>query len=133
MLDGGVTGVGEWEGSQNRTAWAINMIPRDIVICDWHYDFVPPTSAFFAAEGFRVLAAPWRKTDVALGELDLIRSVRAHANEPIASRMLGVLQTNWGSAADFIKAYNGDPSAQRSSIEAASTFKTLFRAIRAGP
>ncbi|MGO9268758.1 MAG: family 20 glycosylhydrolase [Terriglobia bacterium] len=133
LLDGSVTGVGEWEGSQNGTAGAINMIPRDVVICDWHYDSAPPTSAFFAAEGFRVLAAPWRKTDVALGELDLIRSVRAHANEPIASRMLGVLQTNWGGTGDFIKAYNGDPSAQRSSSEAASAFKALFRAIRAAP
>lgn len=46
--------------------------------------------------------------------------------------MLGVLQTTWGEAADFIKAYNGDASAPKESAEAASTFKALFSAIRGG-
>jgi len=131
LLDGSVTGLGEWEASQNGTAWAITMVPRDIVICDWHYDAAPATAAYFAVEGFRVLYAPWRKTDVALGELDLIRSVRAHADETIAPRMLGVLQTTWGGASDFIKAYNRDASAPKESAEAAYTFRALFNAIRA--
>jgi len=132
LLDGTVTGLGEWEASQNGTAWAIGMVPRDIVICDWHYDSVPATAAHFAVEGFRVLYAPWRKTEVALGELDLIRSVRAHADETIAPRMLGVLQTTWAGTSGFIKAYNGDPSIGEESIEAAATFKALFSAIRGG-
>ncbi|MGD0923546.1 MAG: family 20 glycosylhydrolase [Terriglobia bacterium] len=131
FLDGSVTGLGEWEASQNGTAWAITMVPRDIVICDWHYDAAPATAAYFAVEGFRVLYAPWRKTDVALGELDLIRSARAHADETIAPRMLGVLQTTWGEASDFIKAYNRDASAPKESAEAAYTFKALFNTIRA--
>lgn len=131
LLDGTVTGVGEWEGSANGTASAINLIPRDIVICDWHYDSAPPTAAYFAVEGFRVVYAPWRKPEVALGELDLVRSIRAHANEPLASRMLGVLETTWGGTGDFIRAYNGDASAPASGAEAAYTFKTLFNTIRA--
>jgi hypothetical protein len=45
--------------------------------------------------------------------------------------MLGVLQTTWGSAADFIKAYNGDSSVLKESAEAASNFKALFNTIRA--
>src|SRR6516225_8950736 len=75
--------------------------------------------------------SPSRKTDVALGELDLIRSVRAHADAVIAPRLLGVLQTTWGDASNFIRAYNGDASAPASSAEAAVTFKALFSAIRA--
>lgn len=130
LLDGSVTGVGEWEGSQNGTAWAINMIPRDIVICDWHYDSAPPTAAWFAVEGFRVLYAPWRKTDVALAELDQIRAIRAHADAVTGPRMLGVLQTTWGGASDFIKAYNGDRSRPASSVGAAATFRALFASIR---
>jgi len=133
FIDGSVTGVGEWEGSENGTAFAINMVPRDIVICDWHYDSVPATAVRFAVEGFRVLYAPWRATPVALGELDLIRSVRAHGENTIAPRMIGVLQTSWGSAADFIKAYNGDSSASKESAEAAYTFKALFNTIRTLP
>jgi hypothetical protein len=93
-------------------------------------------------EGFRVLYAPWRQTDVAMGELDLIRSVRAHADSTIAPRMMGVLQTTWGSAAEFIKAYYGEAqgntppgsgSGAKESAEAAYTFKALFNTIRAMP
>ena len=130
FLDGSVTGLGEWEASQDGTAFAINLVPRDIVICDWHYDSVPATAAHFAVEGFRVVYAPWRKTDVALGELDLIRSVRAHADEAIAPRMLGVLQTAWAGTSEFIKAYNGDTAVGKESVEAAATFKALFSALR---
>jgi hypothetical protein len=133
FLDGSVTGVGEWEGSQNGTASAINLVPRDIVICDWHYDSAPPTAAFFAVEGFRVVYAPWRKRDVAQAELDQVRSVRMHADAVTAPRMLGVLQTTWGSASGFIKAYNGDASMPASDVEAAATFKALFASIRALP
>jgi len=130
LLDGTVTGAGEWEGSQNGTAWAINMVPRDIVICDWHYESAPPTAAYFAVQGFRVVYAPWRKTDVALAELDQVRSVRAHPDAVTAPRMLGMLETTWGSATDFIRAYNGDTSVPTSSGEAAATFKALFAEIR---
>lgn len=132
FLDGTVTGLGEWEASQNGTAFAINLVPRDIVICDWHYDSVPATAAHFAVEGFRVLYCPWRMTDVALGELDLIRSARAHDDKTIAPRMLGVLQTTWTGPSEFIRAYNDDTSVSKGSTEAAATFKALFSAIRGG-
>ncbi len=131
FLDGAVTGVGEWEGSENGTAFAINLVPHDIVICDWHYDSAPATAAYFAASGFRVLYAPWRQTDVAMGELDQIHSIRTHADKTIAPRMLGVLQTTWGGSADFVKAYIGDPAAPKGSAEAAYTFRALFNTIRA--
>jgi hypothetical protein len=131
FLDGEVMGVGEWEGSQNGTAWAINLVPRDIVICDWHYEAVSPTAAYFAAQGFRVVAATGRMTGVALGQLDLIYSVRTHADKTIAPRTLGVLQTTWTGPQNFIKAYHRDKTAPRSAAEAAYTFKALFNTIRA--
>jgi hypothetical protein len=134
FLDGTVTGLGKWEASEDGTVWAIHMVPRDIVICDWHYESVSPTAAHFAVEGFRVLAAPWRKTNVALGQLDLIRSVRANADQTIAPRMLGMLQTSWVPAGDFIRAYFGETSTPPPGVEAreaAATFKALFNAIRA--
>ncbi|HLW80240.1 MAG TPA: family 20 glycosylhydrolase, partial [Terriglobia bacterium] len=132
LLDGYVTGLGEWEASQNGTAAAINDIPRDIVICDWHYDSAAPTAAYFAVQGFRVVAAPWRKSDVALGELELVRSVRAHAKDIIAPRLLGMLQTSWGSSAEFVNAYYGAPGAGKQSADAVTTFKALFSEIRKG-
>ncbi|MGA2628613.1 MAG: family 20 glycosylhydrolase [Terriglobia bacterium] len=136
FLDGGTTGLGEWEASENGTAAAIQMVPRDIVICDWHYDAVPATAPYFAVEGFRVLYAPWRKTDVALGELDLIRAARAHADPTIAPRIIGILQTSWTGPGEFIRAYYGVSAAPAPGTEAresAATFKALFSAIRATP
>jgi hypothetical protein len=131
FLDGYVTGLGEWEASQNGTAAAMNDVPRDMVICDWHYDSAPPTAAYFAVQGFRVLAAPWEKSDVALGELELVRSVRTHANDVIAPRMLGMMQTSWGSFADFVNVYYG--AADVRNRAASDTFKILFSAIRNQP
>ena len=133
FIDGATSGLGEWEASENGTAFAINLVPRDIVICDWHYDSVPATAVRFAVEGFRVLYAPWRLTPVALGELDLVHAVRSHGDATIAPRMLGVLQTSWGSSDGFIKAYNGDRSAAKEDAEAAYTFKALFNTIRSLP
>jgi hypothetical protein len=130
FLDGKLTGLGEWEASENGTAAAIRLVPRDVVICDWHYDSSPSTAAYFAVQGFRVLSAPWRDTQVALGQLDLIRSSRTYADKTVAPRMLGVLQTTWGRSSDFIRAYKKPRSAPVRSAEAARTFRKLFKKIR---
>jgi hypothetical protein len=48
--------------------------------------------------------------------------------------MLGILQTTWVGASDFIRAYYGETAAPAPGIEAreaAYTFKALFNTIRA--
>ena len=134
FLDGETTGMGRWEASINKTYPAIHQVPKDIVICDWHYDRLLPTTEHFALEGFPVLACPWRKADVALGQLASIRQVRTHATEAIASRMQGILQTTWTGIAPFARAYFGEaPSDARPNAnvqDAVSTFKSLFRELR---
>lgn len=131
FLDGEATGMGKWEASIIGTAPAIAMVPKDIVICDWHYDRALPTAEHFAVEGFPVLACPWRKADVALAQLDTIRRVRTHATEGIASKMQGVLQTTWTGLAPFAHAYFNEPGANNNAIEAAACFRALFRELRA--
>jgi hypothetical protein len=131
LLDGETTGVGKWEGSVNKTFPAIQLVPKDIMICDWHYENAVPTTAHFAIEGFPVLACPWRRADVALAQLEEIRSVRAHATETVAKRMQGVLQTTWGGFGPFVKAYNGEPPANGRIMESVSCFRALFRELRA--
>jgi len=71
-----------------------------------------------------------------LAELELVRSVREHANDLIAPRMLGMLQTSWGSFAEFVEAYYKKPKAGDHSAGAVHTFKALFKEMRresAGP
>ena len=130
FLDGEVTGIGKWEASMVQTEPAVRLVPKDIVICDWHYDRALPTAVHFAIEGFPVVSCPWRKPNVALGELRQIRDARAHATEAIAGRMQGILQTTWGGFGPFANAYFGQPADPRTT-EALQTFRALFEEIRA--
>src|SRR6185503_13105238 len=38
LIDGKKYDFGEWEASTNGTATAINQIPKEIIICPWHYE-----------------------------------------------------------------------------------------------
>ena len=44
LLDGYATGLGMWEASHNETHMAIDLIPKDVVICDWHYERADKTA-----------------------------------------------------------------------------------------
>ena len=70
FIDGETTGIGKWEASANGTAAALRAVPKDIVISDWHYEVAHPTALYFALEGFRVVSSPWRRSSVALRQLD---------------------------------------------------------------
>ncbi|KPK66044.1 MAG: hypothetical protein AMK73_01140 [Planctomycetes bacterium SM23_32] len=121
--------TGKWEGSANGTWPAIDAVPTDIVICDWHYERAFETPAFFAEKGFGVVTCPWQKEDVALEELDIMRRLRERSD-----RALGMLQTTWCGFDAFVRAYNGelDPERRRSrnALGAANCFRTLFAALR---
>jgi Glycosyl hydrolase family 20, catalytic domain len=131
FLDGETTGIGKWEASTNQTAAAIRLVPKDIMICDWHYERALPTAEHFAVEGFNVLSCPWRRPEVALAQLEAIRAVRAHSTDAIAARMQGVLQTTWGGIAQFAKAYFGEATNNGRIMEAVSCFRALFHELRA--
>jgi len=130
FLDGKTTGIGRWEASLNDTHPALRLVPKDIVICDWHYEKAVPTAAYFATEGLAVVSSPWRKPEVALGQLEMIRAVRRHANEVIAARMQGVLQTTWCGLGAFVKAYYGEDTSNSRALEAVRCFRELFKELR---
>ena len=96
LIDGQTTGIGEWEASKNGTAAARQSIPKDVLLCDWHYESAHPTMLAFALDGFEVLTAPWRQPAVGVRQLDLIRLGRAEASPEVAARLRGMLQTTWG-------------------------------------
>jgi N-acetyl-beta-hexosaminidase len=58
LLDGRTTGLGMWEASENGTHRAIDLIPKDVMICDWHYERPDQTAVYFAMKGFRVVTCP---------------------------------------------------------------------------
>jgi hypothetical protein len=92
LLDGQQTGYGEWEASTNGTAPAVDMIPKDIILCDWHYTKRAeyPSIPYFEQKGFRVLAAPWNNPSAAEA---FIRYSMGTATD----KFLGVLFTGWSA------------------------------------
>ena len=85
--------------SENGTAPAIDKIPHDIIMCDWHYEVRDhyPSVPYFQEKGFRVWPASWRNTKAALALLEEGRRVNK-------GLVIGHMGTTWGSATAFGKA-----------------------------
>lgn len=126
MIDGKTTGIGLWEGSYNNTHRAIDMIPKDVVICDWHYERPDPTAFLFASKGFNVLTCPWRTPKVAIEQEKMMRLFIDSATRDMKPRFQGMLQTVWGSTRNFMDSYNGTADSERKD-SSADTFKALSR------
>ncbi len=90
LLDDRVMGYGEWEASTNHTYPAVERIPKDIIICDWHYELCEtyPSIPFFLEKGFRVWPAGWK-------EPRAIEAFIAYAERHRTDNMLGYLATTW--------------------------------------
>jgi hypothetical protein len=114
LLDGKTTGLGEWEGSFNNTYRAIDMIPKDVVICDWHYDRADKTAVYFAMKGFRVMTCPWNQPSIAVEQVNDMLSFRRTATPEMSARFLGVMQTTWMRTSFFLKNYYTDQSSDAS-------------------
>ena len=134
FIDGKSTGIGKWEASENGTSPAIDLVPKDILICDWHYNQAPEMPRFFAAKGFEVVACPWRKPAVALAQLAQIRAIRRGTDQAVAHRAQGMVQTTWCGFAPFHKACRaqlaGAAHEPNAPSESAQCFLTLFKALR---
>jgi hypothetical protein len=117
LLEGTVSGLGMWEASENGTASAIDMIPKHVVICDWHYETAEPTPVIFAAKGFDVISCFWNKPEVASAHMDMIGQLRRNANQKMKPRYKGTMQTIWSSAGGFVDAWNTDSSEPNGQVE----------------
>jgi hypothetical protein len=106
LLDGRLTGLGEWEASTNDTHPAIDLIPKDVVICDWHYERAEPTAAYFALKGFNVVSCPWKNPATAAQQVNDIVRLREQASPAVKDRVLGVVQTVWSGANSFLDGYD---------------------------
>jgi N-acetyl-beta-hexosaminidase len=122
LLDGKTTGIGLWEASYNNTHKAIDLIPKDVMICDWHYERADPTAVYFAMKGFDVATSPWRNTELALKQKALMQDLRENATEEMKEHFTGMVQTVWSPASSFLKRFY-NPDGEDSD---AACFKTLF-------
>jgi len=127
LIDGKTTGIGLWEGSYNNTHRAIDRIPKDVVICDWHYERPDPTAFLFASKGLQVLTCPWRNAENAEKQEKMMRLFIDSATNDMKPRYLGMLQTVWGSVKNFMDSYYGTVNPNRTD-NSAESFKALSKA-----
>lgn len=95
LLDAKTMGYGRWESSANGTAGAVDLIPKDIIICDWHYRAQTnyPSIPYLLKKGFRVWPSgfqPFRAAK-ALSRF----SLKQRQNNP---RLIGYLCTTWSKS-----------------------------------
>ena len=105
LLDGKATGLGMWEASMNNTHRAIDMIPKDVFICDWHYERPDKTAVLFAMKGLKVATCPWRNPEVARVQVQDMIGFRSGSTPEMREYFQGIILTSWSSAEGFMKNY----------------------------
>jgi hypothetical protein len=134
LLDGKATGLGEWEASMNNTHGAIDLIPRDVFICDWHYERADPTAVYFAMKGFNVVTCPWRNPEAAVQQLHDMVEYRRHSTPAMKARFQGMVQTVWSGAESFLRDLEGHRKSgdyKRNEKTAARCFLRVFEEVGA--
>lgn len=130
LLDAETTGLGIWEASDSGTHRAIDLIPKDVTICDWHYERAEPTPVYFAVKGFPVVASSYNKPEVAKRQLQQALDFRAQANPPLAARHRGILHTYWSSSRKFMDLYEEPGDATEQDLGPLEALEALFPKAR---
>ena len=107
LIDGKTTGIGEWEASYNNSYRAVDMIPKDVVICDWHYERADKTAVYFAMKGFQVITCPWRVPAYAIVQMNDMVRFRNESTDEMKPRFLGIMATTWMPTEVFLNGYYG--------------------------
>ena len=127
LIDGKTTGIGKWEASMNNTFRAVDMIPKDVVICDWHYERPDQTAVYFAMKGLSVVTCPFRDPKAALLQLDDMYKFRQNSTPEMKSRFLGIVSTAWSGAGSFLKEFYEKNSVENSDKNSVpNTLKAVF-------
>ena len=95
LLDARTMGYGRWESATNGTAPAVDMIPKDIILCDWHYREQTnyPSVPFLLQKGFRVWPSGFQPLAAAKAFSEF--SLAQRRENP---RVIGYLCTTWSKA-----------------------------------
>jgi len=122
LLDGKTSGMGMWEASMNNTHRAIDMIPKDVFICDWHYERPDKTAVLFAMKGLKVATCPWRNPEVARLQVHDMLGFRSGSTPEMKENFQGIILTSWSSAKGFMLNYY-DSSVEGGAREMLSIFE----------
>ena len=138
LLDGRTTGLGEWEASYNDTWRAVDMISKDVLICDWHYERADLSAVYFAMKGLPVVSCGYRNPEISVQQVKDMMKFRAQAPDEMKSHLCGYVHTIWSSAGRFLRSYYGlgggrpgsqNPPRPDGSVESAKAVLGYFREI----
>ncbi len=115
-----------WEGSYNNTYRAVDMIPKDVLICDWHYERPDKTPVYFAMKGLNVITCPWNTPSVAVIQTEDMVNFRTQSSKEMQQHFRGMMQTVWSDAGSFM---NGFYSREKDDKEGDNTPCACFRAL----
>ena len=131
LIDGKTTGMGMWEASMNNTYRAIDLIYKDVMICDWHYERPDQTAVYFATKGLSVITCPWRNPANAVKQTQDMFRFRASVTHVMKDRFQGMMQTVWSGAGQFMDEFYGRKTDAKSGENTASNcFKAVFSEIQ---
>lgn len=129
LLDGKTTGLGMWEASFNNTHRAIDLIPKDVMICDWHYERADKTAVYFAMKGFKVVTCPWRNPPVAVEQVADMARFRKESTREMKDNFQGMVQTVWSGPENFLDGFYGNLKNKEPQEAGQNTPWNCFRAM----
>lgn len=133
LIDGRSTGIGMWEASFNDTHRAVDLISKDVVICDWHYERPDKTAVYFAMKGLKVISCGWRNPSNAVQQVQDMHRFRTGSTLQMKDRFLGVMETVWSPASIFLgEYYNRNISPGQSAetqLSVPKTFNSMFAEV----
>jgi len=90
------TGYFWYDSSSNNTESSINTLSKDILLCDWHYEYhdAYPSVDILAKAGFKMLICPWRNDNAT-------KSFINYALEHDRGHIEGVLCTTWCNSGEL--------------------------------
>ncbi|MFC5649662.1 family 20 glycosylhydrolase [Paenibacillus solisilvae] len=137
LIDAEGLGYTEWEGDIHGIWPAVDLIPKDIVLCDWHYDKLDayPSVGHLLDKGFTVWPSCWKTPDAAL---DFFSQSTQQAKERGAlERMPGMLVTGWNATgAKLVSALLGEGDLGQDEGDIAGialTLRTVMDRLQDGP
>ena len=130
LIDGKTTGMGMWEASMNNTYRAIDLINKDVMICDWHYERPYQSAVYFATKGLSVVTCPWRNPKNAVKQVQDMYRFRASATPEMKPRFQGMVQTIWAGAGSFMDEFYGRKTDSKAGQNTtAQCFREMFGEI----
>lgn len=130
LIDGKTTGMGEWEASMKNTYRAIDLIPKDVVICDWHYERADQSAVYFAMKGLRVVSCSYNNPQTGQWQVYDMYKFRQRSTPEMKELFQGILQTVWSDPGSFLRQFYGqDQKGHQEDKSAVQCFKAVFAAL----